>query len=92
MAEQPTISSDRVLEILRSDPVGAVHLRAAIAEATCEAWERKYSELESQKAPAATPQSRSRPDDDPPTMSVGHVYPTDPNPQPQPAGGARHAE
>lgn len=46
MSEPPRVSSDRVLEIIRQDAVGAYLLRAAIAEATCEAYQQKVDELE----------------------------------------------
>jgi len=44
--QQPQVSSDRVLEILQRDPMGAALLRAAIAEATCEVWQARVAELE----------------------------------------------
>jgi hypothetical protein len=46
MSEPPRVSSDRVLEIIRQDAVGAYLLRAAIAEATCEAYQQRVDELE----------------------------------------------
>lgn len=45
----PRVSSDRVLEIIRQDAVGAYLLRAAIAEATCEAYAQRENELEQAK-------------------------------------------
>jgi len=46
MSDQPSVSSDRVMEILQREPLGAALLRAAIAEATAEAWQAKYEQLE----------------------------------------------
>jgi len=46
MPEQPSVSSDRVMEILQREPLGAALLRAAIAEATAEAWQAKCEQLE----------------------------------------------
>lgn len=46
MSEPPRVSSDRVLEIIRQDSVGVYLLRAAIAEATCEAYQQRVDELE----------------------------------------------
>lgn len=45
MSDQPSVSSDRVMEILQREPLGAALLRAAIAEATAEAWQAKFTEL-----------------------------------------------
>jgi len=45
-SQQPQVSSDRVLEILQRDPVGAALLRAAIAEATCEVLQARCEQLE----------------------------------------------
>lgn len=42
----PQVSSDRVMEILQRDPLGAALLRAAIAEATVEVYQRRIEELE----------------------------------------------
>lgn len=41
------ISSDRVLEILQREPIGAALLRAAIAEASCEVLQARINQLES---------------------------------------------
>jgi hypothetical protein len=54
MTNSPSVSSDRVLQILQGEPLGAALLRAAIAEATCEVLEQRVKELE-QKPPADTP-------------------------------------
>lgn len=42
----PQVSSDRVMEILQRDPLGAALLRAAIAEATVEVYQQRIEELE----------------------------------------------
>jgi hypothetical protein len=49
------ISSDRVLEILQREPLGAALLRAAIAEASCEVLQAQIDELKKrqQHDPAA---------------------------------------
>jgi hypothetical protein len=52
-SQPPQVSSDRVIEILTRDVMGAALWRAAIAEATVEAYQRRVTELEK----AATPQS-----------------------------------
>jgi hypothetical protein len=46
------ISSDRVLEILQREPIGAALLRAAIAEASCEVLQAQLDQ-ERQKNSAA---------------------------------------
>ncbi len=51
MTDQPTVSTERVMEILQRDPVGAALLRAAVAEATCEIYAERIKALEEQKAP-----------------------------------------
>lgn len=53
MPDSPSVSSDRVLEILQRDPLGAALLRAAIAEATCEVLQDRVDQLQKQKSPAA---------------------------------------
>lgn len=50
MSDQPTVSTERVMEILQRDPVGAALLRAAVAEATCEIYVERIKQLENQKA------------------------------------------
>ena len=56
MSEDPTaVSTDRVIEILQREPLGAALLKAAIAEATVEIYRDRIAELERQKAPAAVP-------------------------------------
>lgn len=45
MPEQPSVSSDRVLEILQREPLGAALLKAAIAEATVEVLQTQLAEL-----------------------------------------------
>lgn len=56
MPEQqpPNVSSDRVLEILQREPLGAALLRAAIAEATVEVYQRRVTELERKPGEAAS--------------------------------------
>jgi hypothetical protein len=49
----PQVSSDRVMEILQRDPLGAALLRAAIAEATVEVCQRRIEELERPSADSA---------------------------------------
>lgn len=46
------VSTERVLEILQRDPVGAALLRAAVAEATCEIYQQRIDQLERQQVPA----------------------------------------
>lgn len=46
------VSTERVLEILQRDPVGAALLRAAVAEATCEIMQQRIDQLERQQIPA----------------------------------------
>jgi hypothetical protein len=43
---QPQVSSDRVIDILTRDPMGAALWRAAVAEATVEAYQQRVAELE----------------------------------------------
>lgn len=54
MPEQqpPKISSDRVIEILTRDPMGAALWRAAVAETTCEAYQQQLAELTRDKTPS----------------------------------------
>jgi len=52
MSDQPTVSTERVMEILQRDPLGAALLRAAVAEATCEIYAARIEQLEQQKASA----------------------------------------
>ncbi len=52
MTEQPNsppqgVSSDAVLDIIRKDTIGAYLLRAAIAEAMCDVYEKQLAELRS---------------------------------------------
>lgn len=62
MAEQPPpVSSERVLDIIRQDPVGAYLLRAAIAEATCEAYQRQLAEAGGQASSARHQEPDLRP-------------------------------
>jgi hypothetical protein len=42
----PQVSSDRVIDILTRDPMGAALWRAAVAEATVEAYQKRVAELE----------------------------------------------
>ena len=42
----PQVSSDRVIDILTRDPMGAALWRAAVAEATVEAYQQRVAELE----------------------------------------------
>ena len=44
MAENPRVSSDRVMAILQAEPLGAALLRAAIAEATVEALQEQLAQ------------------------------------------------
>ena len=46
------VSTERVLEILQRDPMGAVLLRAAVAEATVELMQQRIDQLERQYQPA----------------------------------------
>jgi len=55
MSEQPTVSTERVMEILHRDPLGAALVRAAVAEATCEIYAARIEQLEQQKSPADKP-------------------------------------
>lgn len=48
------VSTERVLEILQRDPIGAALLRAAVAEATCETYQKRIDQLEQQQGSAAT--------------------------------------
>jgi hypothetical protein len=48
--DSPTVSSDRVLEILQRDPLGSALLRAAVAEATVEVYRNRVEQLEQQRA------------------------------------------
>lgn len=43
---------ERVLEIIQRDPMGAVLVRAAVAEATCELMQQRIDQLERQRVPA----------------------------------------
>ncbi len=52
MTDQPTVSTERVMEILQRDPVGGALLRAAVAEATCEIYVARIEQLERQQVPA----------------------------------------
>ena len=44
--QQPQVSSDRVIEILTREPMGTALWRAAVAEATAEAWQARCEQLE----------------------------------------------
>lgn len=46
MSEPPQVSSDRVIEILTREPMGTALWRAAVAEATAEAWQVRCEQLE----------------------------------------------
>jgi len=46
MSEPPQVSSERVIEILTREPMGTALWRAAVAEATAEAWQAKCEQLE----------------------------------------------
>lgn len=52
MSDQPTVSTERVMEILNRDPLGAAYLRAAIAEATVEIYAERIKQLEQQRTGA----------------------------------------
>lgn len=48
--DSPTVSSDRVIEILTRDAIGAALWRAAVAEATVEVYRDRVEQLERQQA------------------------------------------
>lgn len=45
-SQGPQVSSDRVIDILTRDAMGAALWRAAVAEATVEAYQKRVAELE----------------------------------------------
>ena len=45
-SQAPQVSSDRVIDILTRDAMGAALWRAAVAEATVEAYQKRVAELE----------------------------------------------
>lgn len=53
MNDRLTVSPDRIMEILQRDPIGAMALRAAVSEATCEVLQARIEQLERQQNPAA---------------------------------------
>jgi hypothetical protein len=50
--QQPQVSSDRVIEILTREAMGAALWRAAVAEATVEAYQQRLAELTQDKTPS----------------------------------------
>jgi len=48
MSEPPQVSSERVIEILTREPMGTALWRAAVAEATAEAWQARCEQLQQQ--------------------------------------------
>lgn len=47
----PQVSSDRVIDLLTREPLGAALWRAAVAEATVEAYQQRVAELEKAAGP-----------------------------------------
>lgn len=54
MSDPMTVTPERVVEILCRDPLGAALWRAAVAEATCETYQKRIGQLEQQQGSAAT--------------------------------------
>lgn len=57
MPEPMSVPSERVVEILTRDPLGAALWRAAANEALVEIYAQRIEQLEKQKSPAAVPPS-----------------------------------